>query len=237
MEPIGVLRADFKQKFCTPRQGSLAKSSRAVLELSPEWRGRGLLAELAGFSHVWVISHLHLNSTNKLLAKVHPPRLRGRKVGLMASRSPHHPNQIGLTLARVLRCEGDVLELSEIDLVDGTPVLDLKPYVASADRPDAYMCGWVDEEAVDLAKPCEFDVGVEARLGELAREGVIDDAARVRALIVEMLGQDPRSPAYLNRQEADFAVWVSGLNVKFRFVGDRFVVREIEVGGPGSDLA
>src|SRR4051812_48041463 len=100
LKPLGTLRADFKQKFGTPRQGSLARSSRALVELAPEWRGRGILTGLEGFSHVWVVSFLHLSNTKRLRGKVHPPRLDGGKIGVLASRSPHRPNNIGLTLAR-----------------------------------------------------------------------------------------------------------------------------------------
>src|SRR3712207_1119273 len=112
LKAIGHLRADFKQKFGTPRQGSLAKHSRAHVELVPEWRGRGILSGLEGFSHVWIISYLHLSVSKRQRGKVHPPRLKGAKVGVIGSRSPHRPNNIGLTLARILSCTGDELHLA-----------------------------------------------------------------------------------------------------------------------------
>lgn len=217
LKPLGWIRADFKQKFGTPRQGSLAKNSRAEVELAPEWRGRGILSGLEGFSHVWVVSYLHLSVTKRKRGKVHPPRLDGRKIGVMGSRSPHRPNNLGLTLARILSCEGDRLELAEVDLVDGTPILDLKPYLASADRPEVFTSGWTDSVS-KRERVCEFSPEAEDDLRK------VNEPERVRALIVEMLSQDPRPPAYLGRTEANFAIWVAGLNVEFRFHHEKFTV-------------
>jgi tRNA-Thr(GGU) m(6)t(6)A37 methyltransferase TsaA len=221
---IGWLRADFQQKFGTPRQGSLAKNSRAHVELAPEWRGRGILSGLEGFSHVWIVSHLHLSVTKRTRGKIHPPRLRGRKIGVLASRSPHRPNNIGLTLARIQSCEGDVLHLSEVDLVDGTPILDLKPYLAAADRPQDFRGGWTDEVEFSL-RNCLFSAQALSDLNKL-----VPEPERVRELIREMLVLDPRPPAYLGRKDARFAIWVSGLNVIIRFHNEQFEVIAIEPG-------
>jgi tRNA-Thr(GGU) m(6)t(6)A37 methyltransferase TsaA len=223
LKTIGWIQADFKQKFGTPRQGSLARHSRASVKLAPEWLGRGIFSGLEGFSHVWVISFLHLSHTKRLRGKVHPPRLRGRKIGVMGSRSPHRPNNIGLTLARIVRCEGDYLELTEVDLVEGTPILDLKPYLAEADRPETFTSGWTS--AVEYQpRLCEF---TDQALADLQRQSV-GEPKRLRDLITEMLSLDPRPPAYLGRDVADFAVWVAGLNVKFQFANEKFTVTAIE---------
>lgn len=227
LKPIGVLRADFKQKFGTPRQGSLAKNARATLELAPEWKGRGILSGLEGFSHVWVLTYLHLSNTKRQRGKVHPPRLQGKKIGVMASRSPHRPNNIGLTLARIVQCEGDTLKLSEIDIVEGTPILDIKPYVAQADRPAKFKGGWTD--AVDIApRKCVFSKDALTNIRDLTAQKRVDDPRRLKALIKEMLVLDPRPPAYLGRKDARFAIWVSGLNVVFRFHDEKFTVTAVE---------
>ncbi len=222
LKPIAWLRAEFKQKFGTPRQGSLAKNSRAHVELAPEWRGRGILSGLEGFSHVWIVSYLHLSHSKRQRGKVHPPRLKGAKVGVIGSRSPHRPNNIGLTLARVISVEKDVLQIAEVDLVDGTPILDLKPYLASADRPETFTSGWT-ENVESNARACEFSARADQDLNKLC-----DDPSRIRALIEEMLTQDPRPPAYLGKSDANFAVWVAGLNVNFRFHDEKFTVVSIE---------
>jgi tRNA (adenine37-N6)-methyltransferase len=227
IKPIGWLRADFKQKFGTPRQGSLAKSSRASVELAPEWRGRGILSGLDEFSHVWILSFLHLSVTKRSRGKVHPPRLMGKKIGVMASRSPHRPNNIGLTLARIVSCEGDVLQLAEVDLVDGTPILDLKPYLAQADRPAEFKGGWTDKVFI-APRVCEFSEEALHKIEELVKAKLVPDSARLRSLIEEMLSLDPRPPAYLDRKDARFAIWVSGLNVVFRFHDEKFTVTDVE---------
>ncbi len=222
LKPLGWLRSDFQQKFGTPRQGFLAKNSRATVELSPEWKGRGIFSGLEGFSHAWILSFLHLSQNTRIRGKIHPPRLRGTKTGILASRSPHRPNNIGLTLARVLACEGDRLILGEVDLVDGTPILDIKPYVAEADRPETYSSGWLDQ-ACDLITECEF---TEEARKELRAN--VSDPERIQNLIYEMISNDPRPPAYLKREPAEFAVWVAGLNVKFRYQQNKFIVHSVE---------
>jgi tRNA-Thr(GGU) m(6)t(6)A37 methyltransferase TsaA len=227
LKPMAWIKTDFGQKFGTPRQGSLAKSSRAVVDLAPEWRGRGIFSGLEGFSHVWIVSYFHLSVNTRQRGKVHPPRLRGKKVGVLASRSPHRPNNIGLTLARILKCEDDRLELAEIDLVDGTPILDLKPYLAMADRPAEYSSGWTDHISL-THRNCEFSEEAERRLQELHSARKIEEPSRIRALIEEMLVLDPRPPAYLGREDARFNVWVAGLNVTFRFHEEKFTVLGLE---------
>jgi tRNA-Thr(GGU) m(6)t(6)A37 methyltransferase TsaA len=228
LKPIGVLKADFQQKFGTPRQGSLAPNSRAVLELAPEWKGRGILSGLEGFSHVWVITHLHLSHNTRTRGKVHPPRLKGAKIGIMASRSPHRPNPIGLTLATIVSVDGDKLVLSGIDTVNGTPVLDLKPYLAEADRPAEFKSGWATN-LPSTTRECSFSNEALADIDRL-----VDEPARFRALVEEMLVLDPRPPAYLGRMDALFAIWVSRMNVIFRFHEERFTVVKVEeVPGDG----
>src|SRR6185312_13595123 len=149
LEVIGVVRTVFPHKFGTPRQGALAPSSQAEFELKPEWRGKGLFSGLEGFSHVWLVSYFHRNKNTRKAGKVHPPRLLGESVGVLASRSPHRPNSLGLTLAKVEKIEGDRLHLSGVDLIDQTPILDIKPYLAEADRPAEFASGW----AASLKQP------------------------------------------------------------------------------------
>jgi len=219
--PIGVLKSEFKQKFGTPRQGSLAQNCRAHIQLAPEWRGRGIFSGLEGFSHVWLMTHLHLSLSKRTRGKVHPPRLKGKKVGVLASRSPHRPNNLGLTLARVKSCDGDQLELTEVDLVDGTPILDIKPYVAQADRPKEFTCGWVDQLNPD-ARAIDFTKDAIAELHRLIH--IPDEQKRLQSLIEEMISHDPRPPAYWGKLHAQFHVWVAGLNVEFHFHNERFTV-------------
>lgn len=227
VKPIGWIRTDFQQKFGTPRQATLAANSRAHVELDKEWAGRGILQGLEGFSHVWILSYFHLSQFKKKTVKVRPPRLGGAKVGVMGSRSPDRPNNIGLTLSKIISCSGDELQLAEIDLVDGTPILDLKPYLPQADRPEVYTSGWT-AHVPPRERPCGFSEKAVRDLEELASQNKIKEPTRLKALIEEMIRLDPRAPAYLDRKDAQFAVWVAGLNVRFRFHDERFTVTDVE---------
>lgn len=227
VKPIGFIKSDFQQKFGTPRQGSLSPSSRAQLILDKEWRNRGIFSGLEGFSHVWLVSFFHLNETARRFAKVHPPRLRGKKVGVFASRSPHRPNPIGLSLARIVEVSDDTLLLSEIDLVENTPILDIKPYLAEADRPSEYRSGWTEHVSL-LPVSCEFSETALAQIESLVASKIIRSRERLESLITEMVSLDPRAPAYLGREEAEFAVWVSGLNVVFSYSVNKFTILKVE---------
>ncbi|CAH1254409.1 TRMO [Branchiostoma lanceolatum] len=129
--PIGYLESCFKQKAGTPRQPTVCDLSKAKLTISrsifnnPEHSLDGI----EKFSHLWVVFVFHMNEGEAVKAKVKPPRLDGVKVGVFATRSPHRPNPIGLTLAKLDKVEGDTLHLSGIDILDGTPILDIKPYI------------------------------------------------------------------------------------------------------------
>ena len=157
IQPIGFIRSVFDHKFGTPRQGSLAPSSQAEFDLAPEWRGKGMFSGLEGFSHVWLVSVFHQNKNLRQAGKIHPPRLLGESVGVLASRSPHRPNALGLTLARLERVDVDKIYLSGVDLVDQTPIVDIKPYLAEADRPAEFTSGWAGRLAPNDIR-CAFKV-------------------------------------------------------------------------------
>uniref|UniRef100_A0A8C5WC27 tRNA (adenine(37)-N6)-methyltransferase n=1 Tax=Leptobrachium leishanense TaxID=445787 RepID=A0A8C5WC27_9ANUR len=139
--PIGYIESCFKTKNGTPRQPSVCSLSRACLRISksvfnnPEHSLMGL----EEFSHVWVLFVFHKNGRLSCKAKVQPPRLNGAKTGVFSTRSPHRPNAIGLTLARLEKVEGGTLYLSGIDMIQGTPVLDIKPYISEYDSPKAMV--------------------------------------------------------------------------------------------------
>ncbi|XP_037653718.1 tRNA (adenine(37)-N6)-methyltransferase isoform X2 [Choloepus didactylus] len=136
-DPIGYLESCFSAKNGTPRQPSICSHSRACLRIrksifnNPEHSLMGL----EQFSHVWILFVFHKNGRLSCKAKVQPPRLNGAKTGVFSTRSPHRPNAIGLTLAKLEKVEGGAVHLSGIDMVHGTPVLDIKPYIADYDSP------------------------------------------------------------------------------------------------------
>ena len=138
LRPIGRIETIFPSKFGTPRQGGLAPDARATLRLDPDAVGGdavGALDGLSQYSHVWLIWGFHLHGDAQTRAKVSPPVLRGRKVGVFATRAPYRPNPFGLTLVRLDRVDGGTLHLSGVDLVSGSPVYDIKPYLAEWDAP------------------------------------------------------------------------------------------------------
>ncbi|XP_062850813.1 tRNA (adenine(37)-N6)-methyltransferase [Trichomycterus rosablanca] len=135
--PIGFISSCFAQKNGTPRQPGVCGSSRASLTVQTSvFNNPGhALAGLQQYSHIWLIFLFHKNGHMSYKAKVKPPRLNGQKVGVYSTRSPHRPNAIGLSLAKLESITGDVLHLSGMDLIAGTPVLDIKPYIPEYDSP------------------------------------------------------------------------------------------------------
>jgi len=187
---VGVLRSCFREKFGAPRQPLLVPGATATLTIAKEFLPEHSLVGLARFSHVWLISYFHLNTNKKFLPKVHPPRLRGETIGLFASRAPHRPTPIGLSVARLAKVDGATLHLAGIDLVDGTPILDVKPYIPEWDSvPDASP-GWT--------KDAEFPTLTVA----FAPRALKDIAAAekrlkmngLRRLLNDILSQDLRNP-------------------------------------------
>ncbi|TNN89455.1 tRNA (adenine(37)-N6)-methyltransferase [Liparis tanakae] len=147
--PIGYITSCFSVKNGTPRQPTICGPSRAELRIeqsvfnNPEHA----LVGLEQYSHVWIIFLFHKNGHLSYKAKVKPPRLNGQRVGVYSTRSPHRPNALGLTLARLDKIVGDTIHLSNIDMIAGTPVLDIKPYIPEYDNPDSRMSS---DERVDI---------------------------------------------------------------------------------------
>lgn len=140
MVPIGLISSCFKNKNGIPRQPSLCQTSKARLEINktsftnPEHSVIGLNE----FTHIWILFVFHKNKESSMKAKIHPPRLNGTSVGVFSTRSPHRPCAIGLSLTKLEKIIGNTIFLSGIDILDGTPVLDIKPYIPSYDIPPLY---------------------------------------------------------------------------------------------------
>ncbi len=190
VSPIGYLRSCFQEKFAIPRQPRLAPAARGVLELVPPFDQAHALDGLEQVSHVWLLFLFHQALESQPRLRVRPPRLGGNQmVGVFATRSTHRPNGIGQSVVKLDAIEPGRLWLSGIDLLDGTPILDIKPYVPYADAiadatnemaaeaPDAIAVQW-SEQALQQARQHG------QRLGEPLAE-----------LIEQCLAQDPR-PAY-----------------------------------------
>ncbi|XP_019717656.1 tRNA (adenine(37)-N6)-methyltransferase [Hippocampus comes] len=197
--PIGYIHSCFTEKNGTPRQPTICGSSRAELQLeqsvfnNPEHA----LVGLEQFSHIWVIFLFHKNGHLSHKAKVKPPRLNGKRVGLYSTRSPHRPNALGLTLAKLDKIVGDTLHLSDIDMIAGTPVLDIKPYIPDYDSP----CS----RRTTHSEPCQPNTDraplsprelIQAQLIEKGA-GQFDDSPNP----VEPLGMLEEVKAYLSKRD------------------------------------
>ena len=144
LEPIGWVSSPYQRRFGTPQQASAVDSNLdAVLELDPERIPEEALRDLAGIERIWVLSYLHRSGTWG--ATVRPPRGPRVRRSLFATRSPDRPNPLGLSAVQLLRIEGVRLHVRGVDLLDGTPILDLKPYVPYADAFPESRAGWIDE--------------------------------------------------------------------------------------------
>lgn len=194
VSPVGILRSCFKEKFAIPRQPQLAPAARGVLELLPPFDGGEAVAGLEQVSHVWLLFLFHqaLEDTPRL--KVRPPRLGGNQtLGVFASRATHRPNGIGQSVVKLDKVEAGRLWLSGIDLLDGTPVLDIKPYVPYAD------CQLDARNGIAVAPPELIPVEwTPEALAQARLEGERLDEPLV-ALVEQCLAQDPR-PAYQKPQ-------------------------------------
>jgi tRNA-Thr(GGU) m(6)t(6)A37 methyltransferase TsaA len=149
--PVGVFEGPFRRRNGTPRQGSLAPRARGRIRLLGEALAHGAadaLDGLAGYSHAILLFHFHANTPSRAASKVAPPRLGGARVGVFATRAPHRPNPIGLSVVRIEAVEGSVLHVSGADLLHGTPIIDIKPYVPSYDaHPAATLPDWLSGAA------------------------------------------------------------------------------------------
>ena len=149
MEPIGIVRSPYKERHGTPRQSELQNlpagyvPAIAQIELFPEKIAAIALKDLEGFDRIWVIAWLHLN--RHWNPTVMPPRGPRVRRGTLATRAPHRPNPIGLSAVKLVKVEGLVLHVEGIDLIDRTPILDIKPYVRYCDAFPEARCGYVDE--------------------------------------------------------------------------------------------
>jgi tRNA-Thr(GGU) m(6)t(6)A37 methyltransferase TsaA len=227
--PIGLVRSCFTGKFGIPRQPGLVTAAEARLELFDEYAREEAFAGLEGFSHLWLIFVFHDAIAEGWRPTVRPPRLGGRrKVGVFASRSPHRPNPIGLSAVELRGFDreggGLALRLGGVDLLDGTPVLDIKPYVPYADCLPQASSGFVPP-------PPEQEREVIFHPQALAQARAADPSGerRLAELITQVLRQDPR-PGYMDRypERQDFALRLYDLEVRWREHQGRILVTALE---------
>jgi tRNA-Thr(GGU) m(6)t(6)A37 methyltransferase TsaA len=223
-DPIAVVRSCFGGKFAVPRQPGLCPSAWGELVFHESYRSPEAVRGIEGFSHLWLVFGFHQTAGEGWRPTVRPPRLGGEeRVGVFASRSTYRPNGLGLSLVKLEGVDlsapnGPILKLGGIDLVDGTPIFDIKPYLAYAESIPEAACGYAVEEPSRI--PVEIDPEAVADFEKLSD--------RARALIVEALSLDPRPATKTTEEQRIFGANLCGRNVRFTFAEGICRVVEIE---------
>ncbi|WP_354622828.1 tRNA (N6-threonylcarbamoyladenosine(37)-N6)-methyltransferase TrmO [Psychromonas sp. MME2] len=229
---IGLIHSPYKEKFAVPRQPGLVTCAKGELEILAPYNDLNAFNGLEAFSHLWLIFVFHKNNniakSNGWSPTVRPPRLGGNeRMGVFATRSPFRPNPIGLSQVRyhgLRQADGKIfLQLSEIDLVDGTPIIDIKPYIPYADSNPAALAGFAQEKPEGI---------MDVHFSSLALQKVQQVNTRypeLQQLIKEVLQQDPR-PAYKKKKVDDkiYAVNLSDFNISWRNDDSTVTVLDIE---------
>lgn len=220
IKPIAHIRSDFATKFGIPRQAGIVEELESLLVFEPEYRDVEALRGIEGFSHLWLIWQFSENLRAGFSPTVRPPRLGGNeRLGVFATRSPFRPNALGLSCVKLLGLEqtpehGTALRLAGADLMDGTPVYDVKPYVPYADCHPEALSGFAKDSGKTLR--VEFTAGVKEKVPE----------AKLAAL-TGVLANDPR-PRYQHDPERIYAMEFAGMEVKFTVDGEALTVKAVE---------
>ena len=219
MKIIAKVHTDFPQKFGIPRQSGLAEN-KGIVVFEPEYRNDEALRGIEEYSHLWLIWEFSKSVRDDWSPTVRPPRLGGNKrMGVFATRSPFRPNPIALSsvkLTAVKKTEkyGTVLEVEGVDLMDKTPIFDIKPYLAFTDsHPDA-VCGFADEKKQETLL-VEFANGILEKIPKDKRE-----------ILISVLSQDPR-PHYIDDANRVFGFPYAGFEIKFKVDGENLTVTDI----------
>lgn len=221
MHIIANIHSDFPTKFGIPRQSGLVEELTAKIVFTPDYRVPEAVRGLEDFSHIWLIWQFSKAVRENWSPTVRPPRLGGNtRMGVFATRSPFRPNAIGLSCVRLLKVEpntpeGPVLTVAGADLMDGTPILDIKPYIPYADcQPEA--TGGFTDTAGDFLLKVEFPPELLSMVPEDRREALIG-----------VLRHDPR-PSYQRNAERVYGMEFAGWNIRFRVAGEVLTVVEVE---------
>ena len=227
-QPIGIIHSCFPEKFGIPRQPGLVKEAHATLELLPPYDRHEALEGLEDFSHLWLLFVFHATQQQAWKPTVRPPRLGGNKrIGVFASRSMFRPNPLGLSVVELERIDTSVrppcLYLKGVDLLDGTPVLDIKPYLPYVDAIPAATGGY----AADSPEPRLQVRFTSEAASQCARYAT--DYPQLQTLITQLLALDPR-PAYYAADEArtDFGMRLLDFEIKWHTEGEWVNVLAIE---------
>lgn len=219
IEPIGIVHSPYKEKFAVPRQSGL-NNAESIIEINLSSFEKDRLRGLEDFSHLWVIFLFHLIDDEKAKEQtlVRPPRLGGSaKKGVYATRTPHRPNRMGLSLVKIKKITENKIQIFGGDFVDGTPVLDIKPYIPEDVIPDAKF-GWT-EEALEISK---LAVNFRSHL-------MLSDSEKEE--LKELLQHDPR-PAHQKNldQPSLYKVYIKNYNISFSILDEKIMwIEEVQI--------
>ncbi len=217
---IARIHSDFSTKFGIPRQSGLVQELRSTIVFEPEFRNPDALRGIEDFSHLWLIWQFSEAVRQDWSPTVRPPRLGGNtRMGVFATRSPFRPNNLGLSCVRLLGLEhtreyGTVLHVGGADLMDGTPIFDIKPYIPYADaHPDAL--GGFTDTARDFLLDVDFPPELLSRLPEEKRQAAVG-----------VLSHDPR-PSYQRKPGRVYGLNFAGFDIRFTVEGNRLTVQDM----------
>jgi len=241
LHPIGRIRTSFANKVDAPRQPAAATGAAGVIEL---FAGRNLehaLEDLAGWERIWVIFWFDRNTGWR--PKVLPPRSTDGRKGVLSTRSPHRPNPLGLSVLRLERVEGLLLHVLDVDLLDGTPILDIKPYVPYTDAFPDSGSGWLQRSPAQagVADPgrrfnVAFSAGAEQQLAWIASRSSLPLRDRIENTL--KLGPQPHPYRRIRRaRDGSLTLAVQDWRVDFSVEGQQVVVDRIRTGYNAAQLA
>ncbi len=220
IKPIAVMRSDFSTKFGIPRQSGLAKALRSTIVFEPEYRNADALRGLEDFSHLWLIWHFSEAAEKEWSPTVRPPRLGGNaRMGVFATRSPFRPNHLGLSCVEITGIEqsaewGTVIHVAGADLMNGTPIFDIKPYIPYCDcQPDAL--GGFTTTADDFLLSVDFPAELLNKIPK-----------NKQAALLEVLSHDPR-PSYQQDPKRIYGLNFSGFDIRFQVENTILYVKEV----------
>jgi tRNA (adenine37-N6)-methyltransferase len=204
MTPIGIVESCYPDKFGTPRQPGLVKEALAKINIYPQSQPEESLQGLEGFTHLWIIFWFHQNKTGRFHAKVHPPRLEGKSMGVFATRTPHRPNPIGLSLVEIVKILHDGVMVRGADLISGTPVLDIKPYLPEVESIATAKQGWTNSVEQNSKIIIEWSDEAWAQYQNWSQKRAAANLnENLQELIENTIKLDPRPTVYKGYEEGD----------------------------------
>lgn len=220
ISPIARMKSDFPSKFGIPRQSGLVQELRSTIVFEPEYRNDDALRGIADFSHLWIIWQFSEAVRTEWSPTVRPPRLGGNtRMGVFATRSPFRPNNLGLSCVRLLGVEhteshGTVLHVGGADLMDGTPIFDIKPYIPYSDCQNDAVGGFTDA-AADFLLEVDFPANLLKKLPQ-----------DKQAAAIGVLSHDPR-PSYQRNAARIYGLTFAGFDIRFTVEKDKLTVVDV----------